>query len=184
MNLSDEALMLAVRNGDIEQVTVLFDRYHAHLFVFFLHMDGRFAAEDLVQEVFFRLLKYRETFHEASHFRGWLYRMARNARTDQFRRTSREATHLSTADLSVLERTLSTTDSENRRYQALEYALHELSHDRRELILLSRFQGLTHIEIANLLNIEPGAVRVRIHRAMKELRDIVMRYSEEVKHAM
>src|SRR5689334_19114732 len=83
---TDEKLMLAVRGGDLSKLGVLFDRYHRVLFDFFNRLTGnRTVSEDLVQEVFFRILKYRATFRNDSAFRTWIFRIARNARVDHFR---------------------------------------------------------------------------------------------------
>ena len=53
-----------------------------------------------------------------------------------------------------------------------------LREDKRELIVLARYRGMKLEAIADLLGIEVGAVKVRIHRAMKELRDIFLRLNE------
>jgi DNA-directed RNA polymerase specialized sigma24 family protein len=59
----DEPVMLAVRDGDIHELRILFDRYQRRIFAFFLRLTGdRGASEDL-QEVFLRILKYRSTFN-------------------------------------------------------------------------------------------------------------------------
>src|SRR5918999_1882703 len=78
--------MRAVRDGDIGQLGVLFERYHGPVFDFLSRMTGdRLAAEDMVQDVFMRILKYRGTFRDEGSFETWLYRIARNARADYFR---------------------------------------------------------------------------------------------------
>src|SRR5579872_1362844 len=87
MHETDEQLMLAVRNGDVGQLAVLFDRHHRLLFDFFAKLTGsRAVAEDLVQDVFFRILKYRETFRDESRFKAWMFHIARNARIDYYRK--------------------------------------------------------------------------------------------------
>src|SRR5438876_7368363 len=85
--VSDETLMLAVRDGDVGKLGLLFDRYHGMLFDFFCRMIGnRTAAEDLVQDVFFRILKYRKTYRDDSHFTTWMFHIARNTRYDHFKK--------------------------------------------------------------------------------------------------
>ncbi len=60
MDETDEGLMLAVREGDITKLGSLFDRHHAVLYDYLIRMTrSRTTAEDLVQEVFLRILKYR-----------------------------------------------------------------------------------------------------------------------------
>src|ERR1044071_2973747 len=85
MTATDETLMHAVREGDLAKLGSLFDRYHLPLFDFLNRMTGnRHAAEDLVQEVFLRILKYRASWREGARFETWLFRIARNARADYF----------------------------------------------------------------------------------------------------
>src|SRR5215510_13934321 len=89
--LTDEAIMLAVRDGDVGKLGLLFERYHRTLFDFFSRMLGnRTAADDLVQDVFFRILKYRKTYRDDSHFTTWMFHIARNARLDHFKKHSAE----------------------------------------------------------------------------------------------
>ena len=69
--------MLAVRAGDIGKLGVLFERYHAPLFAFISRtMGDRAAAEDLVQDVFVRILKYSQTYREDGCFETWVFRIA------------------------------------------------------------------------------------------------------------
>lgn len=172
--VTDEALMRAVRDGDVGQLGVLFERHHAALFDFLARMTGnRTAAEDLTQDVFVRMLKYRGTFRDEGRFETWMFRIARNARADYFRRHSavelRRDTLEAAAD--VPERAHVEQDEQ---VVLLKRALLQLADDRRELIVLARYRGLSHKAIAEMLGIEPGAVKVRIHRALKELRDIAL----------
>ena len=75
--------MLAVRTGDAGQLGRLFERHHVTLFEFLYRTTGdRTGAEDLVQDVFVRILKYRHTYRDGSSFVTWMYRIARNARAD------------------------------------------------------------------------------------------------------
>src|SRR5215831_14397344 len=86
MELTDKTLMLAVKAGDLERFGVLFERHHDPIFAFFYRMTADpTLSQDLTQEVFIRMLKYRNTFGEDSDFRGWMYQIARNLRADHFR---------------------------------------------------------------------------------------------------
>ena len=83
---SDSELMSRVRDGEIERLGELFERHHRRLFGFFLRLaGGGAAAEDLVQEVFVRMLKYRQTFRSDAEFAPWMFALARNAATDRWR---------------------------------------------------------------------------------------------------
>ena len=67
--VTDEELMLAVRDGDLAKLGPLFERHHLALFDFLSRMTGNpTAAEDLVQDVFVRILKYRATYRDDGRF--------------------------------------------------------------------------------------------------------------------
>ena len=86
--VSDQMLMISVRDGNMEKLGMLFERHHGRLFNYFLHLTGnRHLSEDLVQEVFVRLLKYRHTFRENSTFTAWMFQIARNVRIDYLRKS-------------------------------------------------------------------------------------------------
>jgi RNA polymerase sigma-70 factor, ECF subfamily len=172
--VTDEALMQAVRDGDLAQLGPLFERYHVPLFDFLTRMTGdRTAAEDLVQDIFMRILKYRSTFRDTGSFETWLFSIARNARADYFRKRR--------PNESLDEEALERPESEpgparqleaDRERTRLRRALMLLREDKRELLVLARYQDMKYEQIAEVLGIEVGAVKVRVHRAMRELRDV------------
>jgi RNA polymerase sigma-70 factor (ECF subfamily) len=181
MEQTDEGLMRAVRDGDVRKLGVLFDRYHTTLFNFFCRMTGdRTVAEDLVQDVFFRMLKYRKTFRDEGSFARWMFHIARNARIDYVRKYPAEVPILqdgierpSPAPFpgQQLER--------DQDHSLLNRALFELPQDKRELLVLVRYQELKYEQVAQLLNVDVGTLKVRVHRALKELREIFNRLSDE-----
>jgi RNA polymerase sigma-70 factor (ECF subfamily) len=180
MIVTDEALMRAVREGDLSRLEILFDRYHLMLFGFLSRMTGnRHVAEDLVQEVFLRILKYRATYCDDACFKTWVYRIARNARADYF--ASREkGMPLSREALQIPDRGSAPEEQVELAGESalLRCALMQLRADRRELIILARYQEMKHEAIAELLGIDSGTVKVRIHRALKELREAFLRLIE------
>jgi RNA polymerase sigma-70 factor (ECF subfamily) len=168
--MSDEELMSQVRSGVGELLGVLFERYQVPLFNFYLKLTGdRTASEDLVQEVFFRILKYRQTYRTDTPFRAWIYQIARNARVDHLRRQRPETSwepEMSPATVPADKA------QEAQETTLLHRALRRLPEDKREVLVLSRFQDLKYEEIARLLGCEVGTVKTRVHRALAELREI------------
>jgi len=167
--------MRAVRDGDLGKLGILFERHHVALFDFLSRMTGdRTAAEDLTQDVFLRMLKYRGTFRDEGRFETWMSHIARNARTDYFRR--RAAVEM-TDGIDVAADPPGPTDAVERDEQTtlLRRALLQLPEDRRELIILARYRGLKHEAIADVLGVDSGTVKVRIHRALRELREIFLK---------
>ena len=169
---SDEELMLQVRNGAAEGLGVLFDRYQAPLFNFYLRLTGqRMLSEDLVQEVFLRILKYRSSYHPGNPFRAWVYRIARNARTDHLRKQHPQVTWEPEMSPTVQPH----DPARQQESILLDRALMQMPEEKRELLVLSRLQELKHEEIAGLLGCEVGTVKVRVHRALQELKEIFHR---------
>ena len=83
--------MQEVRAGDIARLEVLFDRHQPGLLRYFLYLtSNRAVSEDLAQEVFFRVLKYRHTYQPESPFRAWLYQVGRNVYADHVGRRKPE----------------------------------------------------------------------------------------------
>jgi DNA-directed RNA polymerase specialized sigma24 family protein len=95
--LSDNALMQKVKEGDIDRLGLLFERYKKPLFGFFygLNKDAG-LSEDLVQNVFFRILKYRYLFRGepagrpgGGDFKTWMFHIARNVKNDHYRKENK-----------------------------------------------------------------------------------------------
>jgi RNA polymerase sigma-70 factor (ECF subfamily) len=168
--------MRAVRDGEVGKLGLLFERHHLALFDFLSRMTGdRTAAEDMVQDVFVRMLKYRATFRDEGRFQTWMFRIARNARADYFRERG-AVDEVSDEGIDPAAETPGPARllEMGEDVALLKRALLRLRADRRELIIFTRYRGMKHDEIGELLGIDAGAVKVRIHRAMKELRHIYM----------
>jgi RNA polymerase sigma factor (sigma-70 family) len=183
MEPTDKELMLAVKDGDAQPFAVLFDRYHQRLFDFFYRLSGdTSSSEDLVQEVFLRMLRYRHTFRSDSEFRAWMYRIARSSRIDRFRRRKSESLQAAGAEgmPDVAQESIAFQKVEQQeRSLLLQEALLRLPEDKRELLVLARFHELKYEQIGNLLDVDAGTIKTRVHRAMAELRDIVRKMSDE-----
>jgi RNA polymerase sigma-70 factor (ECF subfamily) len=107
-------------------------------------------------------------------FRMWMYHIARNTVYDHFRKIKRTPVH---SDLTNLEERIDGeqyTDAKLEKEQELkilETAMDKLSDENRELLILCRFQELKYHEIAKILNTTEGAIKVRVHRALTQLKN-------------
>jgi DNA-directed RNA polymerase specialized sigma24 family protein len=139
--------MIKVRDGHLDTLGLLFARYKKPLFGFFYGMNrDAELSEDLVQNVFYRILKYRYLFRGDGDFKTWMFHIARNVNHDNFRK--------------------------NKIRQRLD-------EDKREILLLSKFEEKKYKEIGEILGCSEGAVKVKVFRALQELKTI---YTQLEKH--
>jgi RNA polymerase sigma factor (sigma-70 family) len=169
---NDQEVMMRVRAGDVEQLSILFERHHGRLYGYCAGLLGsREAARDLVQEVFFRVLKYRGSFRDDAAFAPWLYRLARNACIDQLRKGWREVTTETGLDRADPAPSASDDLEHAEQLARLRAALRRLPDEKRELLLLARSGALSYEQIAETLGCSVGALKVRVHRALQLLRE-------------
>jgi len=179
---SDGEVMRQVRDGAVEELGVLFERHHGRLYAFCLRMVGNpDTAADLVQEVFLRMLKYRRSYREQGTFIAWMYRLARNVCVDHLRGGGREVSDTDEALEEPAPGPLPIEQAMDReRARMLARALGRLPAEKREVILLARLAALRYSEIARVLGCTVGAVKVRVHRALRELRELYSEMANEV----
>ena len=171
--MEDEQVMQEVRAGGVGKLEVLFDRHSRALFRYFLHLTSdRAASEDLVQEVFFRILKYRHTYQPETSFRAWMYQVGRNVYLDHAGRHKGEvALPEYAAEMSSGEMPADRQVQQRQETALLRRALAALPPEKREVLVMSRFLELKYEEIASVLKCEVGTVKVRVYRALRELGD-------------
>ena len=168
-SLPDEELMLQVRDGVGEMLGVLFARYQSPLFNFYCKMTGdRTVSEDLVQDVFYRILKYRGTYQAGTPFRTWMYHIARNARIDQVKKQRPNKEEEWRPEMSPAI-TPNDPVQAKREQELLHRALMQLPEDKREVLVLSRYQNLKYEQISQILGCEVNTVKQRVFRAVKAL---------------
>jgi RNA polymerase sigma factor (sigma-70 family) len=176
---TDHQRMAAVARGDLSGMNEIYQNRHRTLFRFFYRLTSRQAtAEDLVHEVFLRMIRYRHTYQTegdtAGAFEAWMYRIARNALADQSRKHRNEIT-AGEGELESIPSARPTpfeTAAKRQDLALLHRALRALPEDKRELLVLTRFQGLSYEQIGRILGCESGTVKGRVFRAMKELGSI------------
>jgi RNA polymerase sigma-70 factor (ECF subfamily) len=153
---TDEQVMEAVKNGDLPQASVLFERYHKRIFNFLAGMTmDRDMAEDLTQNVFLRMIKYRGSYREGNRFMPWIYQLA-------------------FVDVEKMSETMADSEEngkQDEREQLLHQSMARLDEEQRELLLLTRFQHLKYEEVAVMLDTTVANIKVKVHRAIGKLRE-------------
>ena len=167
-------LIRRAQNGDAEAFGCLYEHYVPPVFRFlFSHLGDRLDAEDLTEEVFFRLWRALPGYEvRQAPFGGFLFRVARNALYDHYRKTRRGAQSeaLDEAHADAPERDPAAHIPENLERQELWSALDRLKKDHRLVLELRFLAGLTPEETAAAMGKSAGAVRVLQHRALRALK--------------
>lgn len=190
---TDEALMERYLGGESSAFAVLLDRYGQRIYAFIMRNVGsEQTAEELVQDVFLRVVHRASTFRRQAKFSTWLYTIARNICIDHARK-AKHRRHLSLdAPLrsdeadggTMLDRVsdhspgadVQTRDERFRR--ALKNALARLPEDQRDVFVMREFEGLKFREIAVIVGIPENTVKSRMRYALQALRGELAAFQE------
>lgn len=168
--LSDEELFDRYRDrADAGAFAAVYDRYAAPVHAFLSRfVRNAVAAEDLVQQTFLRVHEARAAFDSRLSLRTWIFTIARRLAINFLERERRSvgspAEEPADGRPSPEEQTI--TRSEIDRIQE---ALAELSDEDATIVLLARFEGLTSMELGQVLDCSADAAKMRLHRALRRL---------------
>jgi len=177
IHLSDQELMALVQAGDYAPASVLFDRYSSRIYNFaYRFLRNNEAAEDATQEVFMKMMNRAHQFNGEAKLSTWLFSITANLCRDYLRK----ADNKSKEDEDTLMSIPSSDDSpeellaQRQEAERVRRALDMLTPEQKEAILLSRYQGLSYQEIAQISGCSEGAVKTRVFRAMEALKRILI----------
>lgn len=166
---------MKVREGDLDKMGLLFERYKRPLYGFFFGLNKeQELSEDLVQNTFLRILKYRHLFRGEGDFRAWMFHIARNVNIDHHRKHRIKATEAleNWQERVGHHENQSVEMQQNEEHRMLSMAMDRLPADKREVLLLSKFEERKYSEIGEVLGCTEGAVKVKVFRALQELKVI------------
>lgn len=162
--------MAQVAEGNLDLLKIIFDRHHLHLFNFLYKMSGdKMLSEDLAQEVFYKLIKYRSTYNNGK-FVSWMFTIARNCLKSHF--TRKKMIHSDVEDVAF--KLVGSENEQNDDYSHLHHALNQLEASDREVLVLHRFNNMGYEELAEVFDSSAGAVKTKACRALKKLKNIYL----------
>ncbi len=160
----------------------LYDEFYPRIFAFCYARTGNWtASEDLASDVFLQALRGIERYR----YRGvplstWLYRIARNLSADFLKRRARRWTEPLGAESQHQQLQAPDRADAFALSQDIQGAIRQLTDDQQQVIILRFFQGLSHEEVATVMERRPGAVRVLQNRALGALRRVMSKRTSEV----
>ncbi len=178
----DTVLVEQARNGEYSAYEELVRRYQRRIYALTYGMTSSSEdAEDLVQEVFVKAYQSLRSFKGDSSFYTWVYRIAVNRTINFLKKRNRRRGDVSLDDVdSAIERDPALVELRAREspvrdislselQNKLNAALETLSETHRTVVVLFDIQGLSHEEIAKIMNCSVGTVRSRLFYARQQL---------------
>lgn len=189
----DVGLMLQVREDDATAFAELVERYWRQIFAHvYRQLGDRSEAEDLAQEVFLRLFRYRKRYQPRARFTTWLFHIAQNVVRNALRsRRRRPTVHLPSLagqdgeDQATLHFLRPAADSPSRPLERAEIAdvvrraVATLAGRQRAALELHQFADLSYAEIAAEMDMTPKAAKSLLYRARTQLRDTLRSFMAE-----
>jgi RNA polymerase sigma-70 factor, ECF subfamily len=171
--VDEKVLIRQTRSGSMEALGDLYARYSEAVYRMALRILGSSAeAEDVLQDVFVGLPSTLRRFDEEHELGPWLRRVAARVALSRVRSTGRRDQR----ERSYASERPDASTAQVDRCLFLERALQEVPESLRPVLLLKEVEGYSHDEIADLLSITPGASAVRLHRALKILRQALRKF--------
>jgi RNA polymerase sigma-70 factor (ECF subfamily) len=176
---SDGELMALYQQGNLAAFNLLYSRYEKRIYNYFLrHLGHPDRSADLFQETFLRLHRDRHSYDPQFPFATWLFTIASNLAKNEYKRVSRRQRvfHGTEIDYERVVDERWQTDPEvvlERSDMAIQIkrVLQLLPASQREVIIMSKYQGLSYTEIAEITGVSVGAVKQKAHRALVTLRE-------------
>ena len=167
----DQTIISLLRANDRKGMSLLYDNYSPALFGVILRIvKSNELAEEVLQEVFVKIWKNFESFNEdKGRFFTWIINIARNTAIDQTRLKSfgrsiqdlEKTVHIEEESAAIIPETMD-----------LRNLTSKLGKEYQEVIDIVYFQGYTHSEAAEALDIQLGTLKTRVRSAVKKLREM------------
>lgn len=170
------------QNGDREAIVWLVRQFGPQLYRYFLRMNNStLDAEDLLQELFVKLIENIHQYRHEGRFEGWLFRVAANLVRNEARRRKIRGGVISLQDenkglgdaLASKEATACQKAQQTEQIDQLQEALRQLPSTDREIIILRHYGQLSFKEIAEHYQIPVGTALSKVHRGLKCLKEII-----------
>jgi RNA polymerase sigma-70 factor (ECF subfamily) len=135
-------------------------------------VQNEYDAEDILQEIFFRIHNHIGCLKDESKLRAWVFQIARNAVIDHYRRQKAKA-QMSEIPEDIIDENAEIIDEDQDIIMCLRSMINYLPEKYSQAILLSEFEGLTQKEMAEKIGLSLSGAKSRVQRARKELRGLL-----------
>ena len=188
MERIETLLIDELREGDMAALAILVEKYKRLVYRVAVQITKNHEdANDVMQDTFLKVYESIHSFRKDAAFETWLYRIVVNHATNLVKRRERrrESPLSGTSEMEIHPDLRRATDLANNPQLHLErkerqrwvtQAVNSLPLKQRTVVVLHEFEGLTHPEIASILNCSEGTVRSRLHYARHKLKNLLKPY--------
>ncbi len=188
MERIETLLIDELREGDMAALAILVEKYKRLVYRVAVQITKNHEdANDVMQDTFLKVYESIHSFRKDAAFETWLYRIVVNHATNLVKRRERrrESPLSGTSEMEIHPDLRRAADIASNPHLNLErkerqrwvtQAVNSLPLKQRTVVILHEFEGLTHPEIASILNCSEGTVRSRLHYARHKLRDLLRPY--------
>ncbi|WP_372936154.1 RNA polymerase sigma factor [Seonamhaeicola sp.] len=173
---NNATLIKALKKGNTDAYTYLVDAYHQKLCVYAFSLShDHYYAEDIVQNVFFKVWQKRKKLKEDFNIQGFLYKLVYNEFIDLYRK-EKAVMSLEKKYIEALDTVINEDDNNSVLEQLISLVKDEIENlppKYKQTFLLSKQEGLTNIEIADYLNVSIKTVEAQMTKAFSIIREKV-----------
>ncbi len=181
LELTDEQLVIQIGLGKMQALAQLVKRHQQQaLSLAFRSLHDWHMAEDVVQEAFLRVNRAAPKYRPDAKFSTWFYRIVVNLCMDELRKHQRRAKMSTEANVKVSPAMDSPLHQQEvvELQQAVHHALNQLNDRERMAVILHRFEGQSHSQIADITEASTSAVESLLVRAYRKLRQELASFSD------
>ncbi len=190
MERIETLLIDELREGDMAALAILVEKYKRLVYRVAVQITKNHEdANDVMQDTFLKVYESVHSFRKDAAFETWLYRIVVNHATNlvKHRERRRESPLSAASEMEIQPDLRRTVDLANNpqlnaerkeRQRWVTQAVNRLPLKQRTVVILHEFEGLTHSEIASILNCSEGTVRSRLHYAKQKLKDLLKPYMD------
>ncbi|MFC1598723.1 RNA polymerase sigma factor [Patescibacteria group bacterium] len=175
--LKEKYLLLQAKNKDSDAYSQVYDLYIDKIYRFiFFKVNNKEDVQDLTSEVFLKVWQYIIDGKQIKNLNAFFYQVARNLVIDYYRKSSQkdipidEPANIAQDRLAIDE--IKKIEAKIQ-FEKIEIKLGELKDEYREVIILRYIEGLSMIEIADIIGKKKGNVRVILYRALNTLKELM-----------
>lgn len=153
----------------------IYQNFYMPIFRYVTRLVGPYEAEDLTQEVFFKINQSLDSFRGDAKLSTWVYRIATNTSIDHMRRnqTSDRASKELTSKIAIQSQVIDLNSQviRNEMNDCIHLLINDLPEQYRMVLVLKEFEGFSNSEIASILGVSLDTVKIRLHRARARLKN-------------